>query len=559
MDIFEKEIKSMLKTHIKQDIPLEKPPSADMGDYALPCFVLAKELKKAPVEIAKDLAAKLKSGKLVTKIEANGPYVNFFVSKETLSENVLMKIARQKNKYGAGASKKKKLMIEFSQANTHKAFHVGHIRGTSLGESLARILEFTGFKVIRANYQGDTGMHVAKWIWCYKKFHNKDKLKQDEAWIAGIYVDAVKRIKENPEFQEEVDEINRKLDSKEDKELNELWKKTRKLSLDALEKVYRELNTGFDKNYFESHVETKGKEISKDLVSKGIARISEESTIIDLEKYRLSVWVLLRKDGTALYSAKDLYLARKKFEDCKIEKSIYVIGAEQKLYFRQLFKTLELMKFEHSKDLKVIHFDLIRLPGGKMSSRTGNNILFSEFKKELVDYAKEEIQKRGKISKKELEERALKIAVAAMKFSMLSQDPNKVIVFDKKEAMRFEGETGPYIQYAHARICSIFRKHGREVYAANLSLLNNEHELKLIKTLRVFPQTIQEAASHYKPSIIAHYLIELAQQFNEFYHCCPILKEKKELRDARLLLISCVKQVLKNGLNLLGIEAPDEM
>jgi len=204
-------------------------------------------------------------------------------------------------------------MVEFSQANTHKAFHVGHVRGTSLGESISRIIEFSGSKIIRANYQGDTGMHVAKWIWCYTKYHPKEKIISDEKWIASIYVDAVKRLAENPELQIEVDKINENLYKKDNKKLNELWSRTRKLSLNSFEKIYKELNTRFDFYFFESRVEKRGKEIANELVRKKLAKISEGATIIELEKYGLGVWVLLRKDGTILYSSKDLALAEQKF------------------------------------------------------------------------------------------------------------------------------------------------------------------------------------------------------------------------------------------------------
>ncbi|MEK6880526.1 MAG: arginine--tRNA ligase, partial [Nanoarchaeota archaeon] len=259
-------------------------------------------------------------------------------------------------------------MMEFSQPNTHKAFHVGHIRGTILGESISRIFEFTGNKVIRANYSGDTGMHIAKWIWCYKNFHSKKLLTDDESWIAGIYVDAVKRLSDNEQLQEQVDEINRKLDSKEDKKLNELWSKTRKLSIKSWEKIYEELDTKFDKHYFESEVEESGKEISKDLVKKGIAVISDEAVIMDLEKYNLGIWVLLRKDGTVLYSAKDIALAKRKCNDYKLDKSIIITADEQNLHFQQLIKTLELMNFSKKNIFSHIGYAVVRLPHGKMSS-----------------------------------------------------------------------------------------------------------------------------------------------------------------------------------------------
>ena len=366
---------------------IEVPKDSKMGDYSFPCFALSKKLKKNPAEIAKDFSSRIQLSKEFERVGAIGPYLNFFVNKKILAEKTIERITKEKDKYGSGKFEKGKVMIEFSQANTHKAFHVGHVRGTSLGESLARILEFTGNKVLRANYQGDTGMHVAKWIWCYQKYHSKEELKNDESWIASIYVDAIKRLEKNEKLQKEVDEINKKLEDKTDKELTKLWEKTRKLSLDSFEKIYHELNTKFDEYFFENEVEKAGKKISQELVKQNIANVSDGATIVDLEKDKLGVWVLLRSDGTVLYSAKDLALAEKKFSDFKIDKSIYVVGRAQQMHFYQLFKTLEKMKFKQSKNCKYVPVSEVRFPWGKMSSRSGDNVLYSDFKKELTNYS----------------------------------------------------------------------------------------------------------------------------------------------------------------------------
>ncbi|RZD31489.1 arginine--tRNA ligase, partial [Candidatus Parvarchaeota archaeon] len=264
-------------------------------------------------------------------------------------------------------------MIEFSQPNTHKAFHVGHVRGTSLGESIARINEFCGNKVLRANYSGDTGMHIAKWIWCYTKYHSKKELSDDERFLANIYSDAIGRLEKNENWQNEVEKINKKLDSRSDKELNKIWKETRKLSIKSWDKIYHELNTKFDIHFFESDVEKAGKKIAKELVKKNIAEISDGATIIDFVKAgkpNLGVLVLLRKDGTVLYGSKDLALAKRKFYDFKIDESIYVIGREQDMYIHQIFETLKLINKNKNKSIYVPVSE-VRLPWGKMSSRTG--------------------------------------------------------------------------------------------------------------------------------------------------------------------------------------------
>ncbi|MBI2129765.1 arginine--tRNA ligase [Candidatus Woesearchaeota archaeon] len=552
---YKEEITKILKKEIKAEVSLEIPPDNSIGDYAFPCFSLSKIYRKNPVEIANELRSKLEKEKIsfIEKVEAKGPYVNFFINKKFLAEEAI-KI----NQDFGRCSAKRKIMVEFSQANTHKAFHVGHIRATSFGESLARVLEFSGNDVIRANYQGDTGMHVAKWIWCYKKYHSKEKLSKEESWIASVYVDAVKRLAENESLQEEVNGVNKALEEEKDNELTALWKKTRDYSLEAFEKIYRELNTHFDRYYFEREVEKRGKEIAQELVKKGIAKISDGATIVDLEKYDLGIWVLLRSDGTVLYSAKDLALAEKKFKDAKISRSITVVGTAQSLHTFQILKTLELMKFPYVKDYRFVYFSEVRLPTGKMSSRTGENILYSDFKKEITDYAEKEIKKRFPgITAAETGKRALAISIAAVKYTMLKQDPNKNIVFDKEEALNFEGDTGPYLQYSYARASSILRK-AKKAAKVKIEIPKiQEKEFGLVKALLEFPKQVERSAQQLDPSHIANYSFRLAQLFSEFYHACPVIGSEEEA--FRLKLVEAFRVVIKQALYLLGIDVLERM
>jgi arginyl-tRNA synthetase len=538
---------------------IEIPPSSELGDYSFPCFSFSKALKENPSKIALEIRNRISHSEIIDYVESNGPYVNFFLKKEKIAEDLIKEILTKKSKFGSNFSAKpKKTMIEFSQANTHKAFHVGHIRGTSLGESLARILEFSGEKVIRANYQGDSGMHVAKWIWCYKKYHSKEKLKNDESQIASIYVDAVRKLSQNEKLQEEVDIINRKLSERTDKNLNALWEKTRKLSLDSFDKIYKELNTNFDVYFFESKLEKEGKDIVDKLLKNKIAEISDGAVIVDLKKYDLNVWVLLRKDKTVLYPAKDLALAENKFKKFKLDKSVYVIGAAQSLHMAQLFKTLELMNFNKVKNCEFVPFSEVRLPTGKMSSRTGENILYSNFIKEMTDYSKKEIKKRfPSISKKELERRALKISIAAIKYSMLKQNTNKLITFDKEEALNFEGDSGPYILYSYARASSILKKAGKSKRKFAIEKKLEKSELELIKKLLQFKDVVLNSYNSMNPSVIANYSYQLSQIFNEFYHSCPVINSDNE--SFRLSLVDSFRWVLKNSLYLLGIETIEEM
>jgi len=535
---------------------IEIPKDSSHGDYSFPCFVLARSLKKNPVLIAKDIAHKIKS-KEFEKVVAVGPYVNFFLDTKKTASEVLKRISKEKNNYGKNAyGKGKKFMIEFSQPNTHKAFHVGHIRGTSLGESIARIKEFSGYKIIRANYSGDTGMHIAKWLWAYSNFHKGEEIKNDESWFAKIYVEAIQKLENNEKGESEAIEINKKLDERKDSKLLNLWKSTRSKSISAWKPIYKDLDVNFDEHFFESHVEEKGKKVALELVKKGIAEISDGATIVNLKDKNLGVWVLLRRDGTVLYSAKDLALAQEKFSKYKIDESLVITSVEQNLHFQQLKKTLELMNFENWSKYDHIGYESVRLPEGKMSSRTGNNILYADFKEELIGAAKEEISKRTQLSEKDLNERALAIGIAAVKYSMLKQDINKVIIFDKDEAIRFEGDTGPYLLYSYARANSIIKK--AENSNKTFKILSIEsHERALINELSKFPEIVSECSNTFSASGIAHYAYNLAQTFNEFYHACPVIGSKEE--GFRVELVRAFIQVMGNSLKLLGIPVIKEM
>ena len=550
VDLDEKEIEKFI----------EVPPSSDLGDYAFPCFFLRDKIKEEPAQIAIMLRENLeKSMAGFDDIQTSGPFINFFVDRKKLAINLIKEIILKKERFGKSKiGKQNRTMIEFSQPNTHKAFHVGHIRGTSLGESLARILEFCGEKVIRANYSGDTGMHVAKWLWCYSNYHVREKIKNDESWIASIYVDAVRRLAKYKTLQKKVDEINKELMLGNNKTLNSLWKKTRKMSLNSFEKIYKQLNTQFDVHFFESEMEKRGGEIVDELLKKKIARISDDAVIMNLKKYKLGIWVLLRKDKTPLYSIKDLALAEEKFKKYKINKNIYVVGAAQSLHINQLFKTLELMGFSKSIQNKFIPFSEVRLPHGKMSSRTGENILYSEFLQEIIDYSKKEIKIRfPSISKEKLEKRASKISIAAIKYFMLKQNQNKNIIFRKQDALNFEGDSGAYLLYSYARANSILKKAYKKTKQKLIISELDTKEVELIKKFSQFPEVVLNSYENMNCALIANYSYKLAQSFNEFYQACPVINSEQEA--FRISVVEAFKQVMDNALNLLGIDVIDEM
>lgn len=568
MTNFENEIIIELKklAELKDsEIVLEVPKDKSLGDYAFPCFALSKILKKSPNAIAQELAARLKhslSSKAVSDVKNAGPYINFFVNESVLAQGTISNILAEKEKYGRGQKKKEKVMVEYCQVNTHKAFHVGHLRGTLLGSALINMLRFSGFEVISVNYQGDIGAHVAKSLWYLTKHYRGEYPEHNKGiWLGQIYQKANALLAEDEEkYKPEVSEVLQKLEAG-DEQLTELWKKTRQWSLDDYSHIYSRLGVKFQEFFFESQMEKPGKELVKELIDKGIAEESEGAYIINLETYDLGIYLLLKSDGTALYSTKDLALAEKKFENYKIDRSLYVVGAEQKLYFQQLFKTLELMGFEQAKKCFHLPFELVMLEGGKISSREGELLLGLELVDKVTEYAVAEVKKRhDDWTEKEINESANNIALAGIKFAMIAQDNNKTILFNIKKALDFDGETGPYIQYSHARICSILRKNENGLNKnADLSLLNTADEKNIVSMLAQFPSVIKECEEHYRLTTLCRYLTTLAQAFNEYYHKYQILKEKEELRDARLLLIEAIRQVLENGLGILGIKAPERM
>ena len=537
---------------------LEVPPDIELGDFAFPCFVLAKEWKKPPQQIAKDLAKKISDDSAVEKVAAVGPYLNFFLKAKSMLQNVLSEIVKTKSKYGSAKSKKK-MMIEYSQPNTHKEFHVGHVRNVALGMSLVNLFRFSGYNVVPTNYIGDVGAHVAKSLWCYLKFHKKDKLPENKGkYLGQIYAEATEKVEKDENHKNEISDVLQKLESG-DTEMLKLWQQTRQWSLDEFDEIYDFLGAEFEKVYFESKVEKPGKDIVNELLKKGIAEMSEGAVVINLEKQKLNIFLLLKSDGTSLYSTKDLALAKIKHKDFHPDKSIYVVDSRQRMYFQQVFATVKLMGFK--EDLFHLSYDFVKLKDGVMSSRKGNIVPFEDLRDTMLKKCVTETKKRRKEWNKEQVASVSKhIAVAAIKFDMLKFDNNKEITFDLDAALDFEGETGPYLQYAHARLCSILRK---AKYAPNaktdVSGLQDPVEKELVQLLSLFPKKVDEATHSYKPSLIARYCLELAQKANEFYHKLHILKGEESLKEARLLLVWSTKMVLQNALTLLGVEALEEM
>jgi len=553
-----KELESSIRKAVDSEndfeIVFSRPPDFKLGDIATPLsFELAKKLKKNPIQIAKDIAENIKLPEGIERAETSGGYINFFFDRIYFSKKTVEIIIGEGNLYGKGEKKKEKVMVEYSQPNTHKSFHIGHLRNVCLGDALANIMEFSGYDTVRANYIGDVGAHVAKCLWGYMKFYDgvvPDHNKGD--FLGKVYSESDNKLKESEEYQEEYKVVLKNL-YEEDKRTMDVWNMTREWSLEEFNRIYKELGVNFDIFLYESEVKNEGTKIARELLDKGVAKNKEGAVIVDLKEFGLDEFVILRSDGTALYSTKDLALAERKFQDFRIDLSLYVVGSEQKFYFKQLFKTLELMGFSQAKKCYHLSYELVMLEEGKMSSREGNVVLYSELKDVVKKEALNQVRERNISNADSISEI---VTLGALKYSMM-KDNNKRIIFNWKKALDFEGDTAPYIQYAHARASSILNKIGDLNLQFEIEDLN-EKEYKMVSLLSEFPEVVERASVDYRPDFVSNYVYDVAKCFNEFYHECHVLNAETN-KDFRASIVKATKIVLSNALGLLGIKAPEEM
>jgi arginyl-tRNA synthetase len=557
-----KEIKNAIGKEYTPTIDdLLTPPDPTLGDIAFPCFVLAKALKKAPNEIAIELAAKIAPKKFVKKVKADGPYVNFILCEDVFGGALLEEIRKEKENYGKGKEKKeKRIMVEFAQPNTHKSLHVGHLRNFLVGQMIADVLKANRYEVIPTSYINDLGRHVAQSLWCMKTFHKEEEVLKDERtqYLAKVYKEGATKSKKSKKAEKEISKIFQELEEMEGEDLV-LWKETRKWSIEYFKSVFKELGMTIDAYYFESELLEETRKIIKELLEKGIAEESEGAVIVRLEEEGLGVFVLVRSDGTLLYTAKDLALAIKKDKDYNLHRSLYVIDARQALAMKQAFKTLEKNGFK--KELEHISYEFVTTPEGAMASRTGNVIKYEDLRDQMIVLAKEETAKRHEDwNDEKIEEVANRISFAAIRFGMLKQDLDKKIVFDMQEALSFEGFTGPYLLYTYARAKRILEKAGKVKKIKTAAKLSLSVEHKLIVQLAQFPEVVFKAGRTLQLSAVAQYVFALAQTFAEFYHAAHVLQEEdEEVRMQRLNLVQATAQVLANGLALMKIETLEEM
>ncbi len=534
-------------------------------------------------ELAQQVAEKVAPPPGFARIVADKAYLNAYFDTAAFAGRVVGIAFGEGADFGRGAPKSERVMVEYAQPNTHHSFHIGHARNALLGEVLARLVAFAGFETIRASYPGDMGLGVITCVWAYNKFHKGQEpegVHERGRWLAKIYTEANRLVtpqeNETPEerAQREAHDAerrdwNRRWDAG-DPEVRALWRTTRQWSLDELDDILRMLDIKIDVFFYESEVDQPSKAIVDELIARGIAddeRPNGGAVIVKIdeklglkkEKYRANV--ILRSDGTTLYLTKDLALAKRKFEQYHVDRSLYVVDARQSLHFQQAFKILELWGFPQASKCYHLAYGHVTLPAGAMSSRKGNVVYFMD----VVEEAHRRVlaviaEKNPDLPEAERERVARQVGLGALVYSMLSVDNTKDIVFDWDAALSFDGRTAPYIQNAYVRANSILKKAGLVPREAAFDHPLTSHEVELIDLISRFPATVQMAALEYKPLHMASYAYELASAFHSFYHVVPVLQAESEpIRNARLRLVAAARQTLANALHLLDIQAPDVM
>ena len=521
---------------------------------------------QALAEVLKDQVADLPG---FSRVEAVRGYLNLYFEPRQYAERVISAVLKAGEAFGTREKQGKQVMVEYSNPNTHKPLHVGHLRNVILGGSVCNILEASGKKVIRANYIGDIGLHVIKWMCNYETFHQGEQPDKDiMRWMADLYAESDRRFADDPDFQAQVRAYFGRWDAG-DAQIHALWEKTRGWSMQGFQQVYELLGEHFDRIYFESDVEESGKVLVEGLIQSGLAEDGrpENPVIIDLDKklgtkeeYRVAV--ILRSDGTSLYATKEIPLAIMKFEEYDLDQSIYVIDVRQSLHMKQMSKVLELMGFPWAGKMRHLAYEIVNLPGNvTMSSRDGTVVLLDDLIREATQRALEVVrEKNPSLDPEVMQDVAEKVALGAIKYPMVARENTKIVTFDWDSALDFNGQSAPYIQYAVVRANSILRRFNQPVPSE--AAFGHEMlpvEVNLIEKISQLPDVILKAAAEFKPSLIATYAFELAQVFNDFYTQCPVLSAEGSARLSRVLLVKAAKIALENGLSTLGIQSPQVM
>lgn len=547
---------------------LGEPPNLAMGHIAFPCFTLAKAAKKGPPQVAALILEKLPASDLVAEAKPQGPYLNFTLKMQAIGELVLAQVLSGEFFKQQLTDNQQKMMIEYSQPNTHKILHVGHMRNLCLGNALIRMLRYTGHNVTAVTYPGDVGTHVAKCLW-YLKYHNQAPIPETHkgAWLGELYTRAHLKLEDElgsaqePENRAQLTAILKELHAGQG-EFFDLWKETRQWSIDLMKEAYSWAEVEFDRWFWESEVDASSLKYVQELFEQGKLVKDQGAIGMDLSSDDLGFCLLVKSDGTGLYATKDVELARKKFEEYGIDRSIYIVDNRQSYHFKQVFKVLEKLGFEKAHDCYHLQYDVVELPDGAMSSRKGNIVPLMT----LIDSMESEIKKnylakyQGDWPETEINQTARDIAAGAIKYGMIRVDNNRKIVFDLNEWLKLDGETGPYMQYVCARINSLCERLGPIDHKIDWSLLESSEELALALKLQRFNDVALAAAENFKSMTLTSYLFDLGKLFNAFYANCEIGSAKTPaLKNARLALARATGLVMTKGLEIIGIRAPKRM
>lgn len=559
--ILSDKIESMTKEDILMQI--EVPPSYEMGDYAFPVFSLAKIFRKNPNMIAEEMAASIKS-EYFEKVESKGAYINFFTNKEALAKTVVEEISKEKENYGKSKlGEGKTVIVEYSSPNIAKPFHIGHIRSTIIGDSLKRIHKFLGYNVVSINHLGDYGTQFGMLIYAIKNWGNIEEIEKNPIpELLKLYVRVNTEADQNEEIKEECRHYFASLE-KGDEDAVKIWTWIREISLKEFNIVYDLLGIEFDSYNGESFYSDKMMKQVERMEKLGILKDSEGAKIVDLEKYNLPPALILKSDGSTIYITRDIAAAEYRHETYHPEKNIYVVATEQNLHFKQLKAVLKEMQYDWYDEITHVAFGMINLADGKLSTRQGRVVYLIDVLNKAIEKIMEILNEREETSGVKIankEELAKQVGIGAIKFQELFNQRIKDYTFDWDKTLSFEGESGPYVQYAHARICSLLEKGGFDINkGVDSSLLNNEMEINILRNLYKFTEVVEDAKEKYEPFFISRYVVELAKDFNKYYNQVTINVEDEKLKNTRLMLCYSVKNVISEGLRLLGIEAPEKM
>lgn len=538
---------------------IEIPPQPNMGDYAFPCFQLAKVMRKSPNMIAAEFSGKVQADSIVEKAEAAGGYLNFFINKKEYIKQLVEEVLIKGEKFGSSEDGKgKNVIVEFSSVNVAKPFHVGHLFNTMLGSALEKVYKHSGYNTIKINHLGDWGTQFGKQISAYKRWVDEEALEKEPiSELFRIYVKFHEEAEKNPALEDEARAYFKKLEEG-DPEVTELWQKFKDLSLREFSELYKSLNVEFDSYAGESFYSDKMDEVVQMLRDKKLLKDSEGAKIVDLEQFNLPPILILKSDGATIYATRDLAAAIYRKRTYDFYKNIYVVGGTQSLHFNQIFGTLGLMGFDWYKDCVHIGHGLVKFADKKLSTRKGDVVFAKDVINEAIHKTLEVIEKKNP-NLENKEEVARKVGMGALLYTFLKNNREKDVVFTWEDALNFDGDSGPYVQYTYVRGKSILRKAGNVPDTADLSYLATEDEFQLVKLLGAFKDSIKEAVERYEPFVVIRHVTEIAKAYNKFYNTHPILNADENVKNARLQLTKAVGIVIKTGLGLVGIDTPENM